>query len=266
MSKFNKNTNLKRYVLFIASLASFVAVPAMAAILVQNFMTFNLEVQDAPIIKLAGADAAQTDFLTVDLGQTIENQDDADGTGTDTFLSNEIITFTCFTGDRVYYTDVIQLQNTSTELWDVNLLIESQLTESQTTGDLTTTGLDTGDETVDIWLYPSEVNTATSVVGTRPNPNLLPLDDWYDNQDDTTEATPNTAAPVNANPLQIEATNNGTATTISVLTRETGKFPIPAGEQRQLALVADCSPEVANGDTITFNVTVEATPNGQANF
>ena len=266
MAKFNKNTNLKRYVLFVASLASFVAVPAMAAILVQNFMTYDLVVDEPPIRKDQGADADYdgdgddtTGYLQVDLGQTISNEDSANpAVGTDTLLSNEQITFTCFSGDRVYYTDVIQLVNTDTGTgenndWDVNLRIEPQLDSGGTGDQLTQGGLADSDENADVWVYVSEVDTTTTAVASRPNPNAGALADWYDT---ATATATDTAAIV---PLQVEIIN-GTA---SVLTQETTKFPIPEGEQRQIALVADCSPEMASGDTISFNITVEATPASQ---
>ncbi len=246
----NKKINFKRYVLFVTSLASFVAVPALAAVLVQNFMTFEMVVENPPILKLQGADADYdgdaddaTGFLQVDLGETISNEDSTVGAaGTDTLLSNEQITFTCFTGDRVYYTDVIQLQNTTAgESWDVNLVIEPTLAAGST--QTSTTGLADADENADIWMFASSADSTTAVTS-RPNPNGGVLADWYDSSD-------------TVKPLHLEIVN-GTA---SVLTAQTGKFTLAAGEQSQLALVADCDPNMANGDTLTFNVTVEATPN-----
>lgn len=243
----NKNFALKRYILFVTSLASFVAVPAMAAILVQNFMTYDMVVAQPPIVKLQGADADYdgdgddtTGFLQVDLGQTISNDDSGTNGGTDTLLSNEQITFTCFAGDRVYYTDVIQLQNsTGAEDWNVNLRVEANLASGT---DISTTGLADLDENADVWLFASESDSTTAITST-PNPNAEPLTDWYDTADATV-------------PLQFEIVN-GVA---SVLNGETGNFLIPSGEQRQLALVADCDDNMTTGDTIEFNVTVESSP------
>ena len=283
MAKFNKNTNLKRYVLFVASLASFVAVPAMAAVLVQNFMTYDLVVDEPPIRKDQGLDANYdldnddtTGYLQVRLGETISNNDSGNGAGgSDTLLSNEEITFTCFSGDRVYYTDVIQLVNTDTDTeggtgadWDVNLVVEPQLDSGLPSGEISSTGLQNqldesqgstqGTKNADIWLYPSEVNTLDNPTNQRPNPNAGELSDWYDAVEVETP---------DAQPVQIEVVGpeiGGGDSVTNILVAESGKFRIPSGEQRQLALVADCSPEMQSGDTVTFNVTVEATPASQA--
>ena len=232
---------------------SLCVIPVFSAVIVQNFMKYDVVVENPPIVKLAGADANTTDFLQVDLGQTVTNDDDNLGTpGTNpTLLSNEVITFACFAGDRTYYQDVIQLQNTTAaEDWDVNLILEADLAGSPAVEDTFGTGTDT-DGDADIWLFVSEGDTATTAVTQRPNPGLYgTLTDWFDGD----------AGDAGVEAIQLEVVNADLAAT-SVT--QTGSFTISGGEQRQIGLVVDCgsnmADEVGTGNTGTFRVTLEAT-------
>lgn len=257
MPKNKKNkkpmSKAKRIGLFAVGIIAFTSVPVMAAVIVQNFITGTVTVNNPPIVKLAGADANVSSFLTVDLGQTISNNDSLLPTsgGSDTLLSNEQITFACFSGDRSYYMDVMQLQNTTAaEDWDVTLTIEDDLQGnaalSQT---FTDTAADGGD--ADIWLFVSEGDTTTTPVAQRPNPgSYTTLTDWYDND----------AGDAGVQAIQLEITSSAFSTTTGQFT--TGSFTIPAGEQRQIAIVADCGAnmqdEVAAGTTGTLRMTVES--------
>jgi hypothetical protein len=62
------------------------------------------------------------------------------------------------------------------------------------------------------------------------------------------------AAPNGAIQLEVVAGTMSAAQTV------TGPFGIPAGEQRQLALVVDCGADMVDGDTGTFRITVAASP------
>lgn len=223
--------------LYIAlALALFVGAPVLGAILVQNFTQWDMVVADPPITKVAGADAALSDYLTVDIGSTISNEDDTNGPngGTDTQLSHEEITFTCFAGDRTYYTDVLQLQNTTgTEDWDVTLTVEADLNGSVAVEDT----FDAGN--ADIWLMTSTTDSTTAITEI-PNPFLATLTNW------------DLVAPI-----QLEVI----AGTLSALQPTYGAFTVPAGEQRQLALVVDCGADMVDGQTGTFRLTVASSPN-----
>lgn len=233
-----------------------VATPAYAAVLVQNFMQFDFVVDEPPITKVQGADADYdgdandaTGYLQVNLGGTIGNDDDTLGTpgSSEVLLSHEEITFTCFQGDRTYYTDVIQLDNTTaSEDWDVDLTVEADLAGNPATA-YTDGGAD-GDDNIDIWLFASEIDSTGGAVTETPNPgNYTTLTEWYDND----------AGDGGVEAIQLEVVNS----TMSIANASTNAFTIPQGEQRQLGLVVDCGGDVETNDSGTFRVTVEATPN-----
>lgn len=235
-----KSIAKKRGLYIVLALALFVGAPVLGAILVQNFTEWDVVVDSPPIEKLAGADAAASSYLTVNLGGTISNSDDTDGTpGTNvTNLSHEEISFTCFAGDRTYYTDVIQLDNTTaTEAWDVTLTVEADIQGSPAVEDTFTAG------NADIWLFTSNTDSTTPV-SELPNPaNYGSLTNWYD-------AAPNDV-------IQMEVA----AGILSVANASSGTFTIPQGEQRQLALVVDCGENMVDTETGTFRLTVASSPN-----
>ncbi len=232
----------------LGALALFVAAPALGAILVQNFTQWDVVVDTPPIAKVQGADANYdgdgndtTGYLQVNLGQTITNNDSTLGTpgGTDTQLAHEEISFTCFAGDRTYYTDVIQLDNTTaSEDWDVTLTVEADLNGNAAVSDTFTAG------NADIWLFTSSQDSTGGAITEIPNPgNYGSLTQWY-----------NAAAPNGA--IQLEVVGG----TLSVAQATTGPFTIPAGEQRQLGLVVDCGSDMVDAQTGTFRMTVAAQP------
>lgn len=241
----NKKMWLGTRAMVLVGITAFTTISAAAAILVQNFMVFNSAVKNAPIVKVQGADANydgdgndSTGYLQVKLGTTISNNDATLGTpGTiNTLLSNEQISFSCFKGDRTYYTDVIQLQNTTVgENWVVDLNLEADLNSQASVADTFTAG------DADIWLFTSSVNSA--LVTERPNPsNYGSLAQWHD-----------TGALA---PIQLEVA----AGTLQIASGATTGITIPAGESRTLALVVDCGSNMVVGETGTFRVTVNAKP------
>jgi hypothetical protein len=235
-----KGIGKKRGMYIALALVLFVGAPVLGAILVQNFTQWDVVVDTPPIAKLAGADDAASDYLTVNLGATIANDDNGDGTpgSGDTLLSHEEISFTCFAGDRTYYTDVIQLDNTTAgEDWDVNLTVEADIDGNPATEETFTAG------DADIWLFTSNVDSTTPV-SEIPNPaEYGSLVNWYN-------AAPNDV-------IQLEVV----AGAMSVANADSGTFTIPAGQQRQMALVVDCGANMVDAQTGTFRLTVAATPN-----
>lgn len=249
MQKKQKSLTKKQITAYgFGALALFVAAPVLGAIMVQNFTQWDVVVDTPPIAKVQGADADYdgdandaTGYLQVNLGTTISNNDSGLGTpgATDTLLSHEEITFTCFQGDRTYYTDVIQLDNTTgTEDWNVTLTVESDLAGNAAVADTFTAG------DADIWLFTSAIDSTGGAVTETPNPNSYgSLTEWQD------AAAPNGA-------IQLEVV----AGTLSATQAVTGPFSIPATEQRQLGLVVDCGSNMVDAETGTFRMTVSATP------
>lgn len=248
MEEQNKFSTKRRAAYIVATLGLFVAAPALSAILVQNFTQWDVVVDTPPITKVQGADADYdgdgddtTGYLTVSLGTTISNEDDGTGfgtasSGTDTLLSHEEIQFTCFTGDRTYYTDVIQLDNTTaSEDWDVTLTVEADIAGDPATEDTFTAG------DADILLLASSIDSTTAGAVTElPNPaNYGSYTQW------------------NNDGIELEVAAGALSasdTTIAVGT-------IPSGEQRQLGLVVDCGSNMVDTETGTFRLTVAASPN-----
>ncbi len=261
--KFLERLTVKSTVLMVlAVLLTVVATPVIAAILVQNQSEWEVVVDEPPIRKDQGSDADydgdgddSTGYLQVDLGDTFSNSDSTLGTpgSSDTYLSHETVTFTCFAGDRTYYTDVIQLVNTTaSEAWDVTLDVEQDMAGNPAVEDTFTDGNGTSDGDADIWLFTSAIDSVGGDVGDPatgelPNPGSYgSLTNWLDG-----------AAPDGAIQLEVVdgvmsvATNGGT----------TGPVTMSAGEQRQLGLVVDCGSEMVNGETGTFRLSIAATPN-----
>lgn len=221
----------------------FIGAPVLGAILVQNFMQADITVDAPPIEKLAGGDVGSTGYLTVNLGGTISNEDGTLGTpgSNATNLSHEEIAFTCFEGDRAYYTDVIQLSNTTgTENWDVTLTVEADLQGNAAVEDTFSAG------DADIWLFTSAADSTTPVAQ-MPNPgNYGSLTAWLDE-----------SVVGEGDAIQLEVVTGA----MSAANTTTGPFTIPAGEQRQMALVVDCGANMVDGETGTFRLTVASSPN-----
>lgn len=242
-------TSLSKQIILTLSLVIMLASPTYAAILVQNFMELDFTVDTPPIDKQQGVDANYdgdannaTGYLQVNLGGTITNADNTLGTpGTNaTLLSHEEISFTCFAGDRTYYTDVLQLVNTTaTEDWDVTLTVEADISGNPAVEDTFSAG------DADVYMFTSSIDSTASAVTELPNPtNYGALTEWL-----------NAAAPNGA--IQLEVVTG----VLSSAQATTGPFTIPATEQRQMALVVDCGSNMVDTETGTFRLTVAATPN-----
>lgn len=221
----------------VVGLTALVASSALAAICVQNFTEFTMETNIPPIQKQLGLDANNSQYLTVDLGGTIENNA-SDGTGVgqgsasaDTILSHEEFTFSCFVGDRTYYTDVLRLVNTSAESWDVTLTVEDDVNGNPATENGTLTS------NSDVWLFASDTDVSGGPIATKPNPSSATL-----------------AAGWETDYIHLETV----AGAWNVVDDAMGAFTLAAGEERQVAIVVDCDEAAPTGESGTFRITVEA--------
>ncbi len=235
----------KRGLYIVLALMLFVGAPVLGAILVQNFTQWDVVVDEPPVVKLQGADANydgdgndSSGYLQVNLGGTISNND-ANTTATN--LSHEEITFTCFKGDRTYYTDVIRLDNTTTgETWNVNLKVEADINGNAAVEDTFADGAGNAD----IWLVASDNTLAVPMpdsVGTnRPNPLAL-------------------ASPWETDAIHLEVING----VLSVQDDEIANLVLPDagnGSTRQLGLIVDCDADMVDTETGTFRITVGSSP------
>jgi len=92
----------------------FVAAPAGASIIVQNYMEADVIAAPPCFVKTTGADPAGSTLSTFD---ATTNTISVDGTD----LLEEKISVTGMVGDRVIYTDVVHYENNCAEPIDVNL-------------------------------------------------------------------------------------------------------------------------------------------------
>jgi len=240
-----KSVAKKRGLYIALALALFVGAPVLGAILVQNFTEWEVTVASPEIVKLAGADADYdgdadhtTGIIGVNLRSTISN-----GDGTD--LAHEEIRFTCFSGDRTYYTDILQLDNVNAlggDDWAVTLTVEADLAGNVAVEDTFDDAAALNVGTADIWLFTSNIDSTVAVTEV-PNPGLVgTLTDWYD-------VAPNL-------PIELDVTTG----TLSITNATSGSFLIPANEQRQIGLVVDCGSDMVDGETGTFRITVASSP------
>lgn len=260
----NQNSKRSLYLLVVSVVVSIITVPVIAAVLIQNFITTTVNVEN-PVFTIAqGADADydgdgddNTGFLQVRVGQAVSNADSTLGTpGTnDTDLATQVeVEFTCFVGTRTYYTDVLQLINTSpTDSVDITAQLTADFAGNPAVEDtFADTNTDGGD--ADIWLFTSSVDSSTAVTS-FPNPGLYgtgSLTDWYDND--------GTDGGIEA--IQLEIVNS-TLQTVAGNTSQ-GPITIPANEQRQFGIVVDCGSNMADetgANTGIFRLTYNSTVN-----
>jgi len=232
------NSRVKNSLALATSIFSLIAAPAFASICLQNFVEFEMVVEEPPIVKLAGEDS-NTNFVDVDTTTgTVSNGDSTVDGGSNTLLLQEQITFTCMKGDRAIYNDVLQIQNTDTANWEYQVVVEDNLAGAPAVDDSNISS--SGD--ADIWLFTSTDtygDTSTTAVNSKPNPATITTNtDWNDDY------------------VQLEIVSGA----MSVLDDTMGFFPVDAGEQRQLGLVVDCGQNMDTADTATFRVTINARP------
>lgn len=233
----------KSFFLSLLILLVLVVTPVAAAVIVQSQNIATVTVEEPPIEVIEGSDPSTTNFLNVDIGNTVSIPD-AGPTGTNNVILNEnSVEFACFQGDRTYYEDVLQLDNNSGELWDINITVEESIAGGVKYDNNTLTGGD-----IDIFMFVSEINSASSGVTERPNPSNYGtpgLTEWYDGGGN--EA------------IKIEI-DDGVFTDPSP-SESTGQFSLPNGEQRQIAIVVDCGDDTTQTESGIFRFAIEQIPN-----
>lgn len=98
-------------------LALAVATPALAAVIVQNFLEVEVTTATACFHKAAGADDA-SDYATVDLTSTFTTPEGVD-------VLREKLSVTAFDGDRTIYSDLVRYENNCTQDIRITLTYES---------------------------------------------------------------------------------------------------------------------------------------------
>ena len=107
------------------ALAVLTAVPAAAAVVIQNFVKTDVAVAAACMTKIAGGDA--TDFNTSGEAPYFNvNTTATAATADSVLLLNETVTLQGFAGDRVITTDTMRIKNTCNYDLVVSLKVEDQ--------------------------------------------------------------------------------------------------------------------------------------------
>jgi hypothetical protein len=204
------------------------AVPASAAVIVQNFMTVEVNRAAPCLVKIAGLDTASalndgSDAVFRDLLNTANSTEGVP-------LLNEKVVLTGYRGDRLTVTDGVRVRNTCTYAVNVFLKAEPGLAATTTSGTWT-------DLSMKVFLGKKNIATAAGVAASGID--YAVVADW-DN------------APLAVSP---SATGNVTNAT-------TGIYQIPAGQAVQLGYLVDvgsAATSPAAGVTATLNYTVNAT-------
>jgi hypothetical protein len=198
------------------------AVPASAAVIVQNFMTVSVNRAAPCLAKVAGNDTASaandaSNALYRNLTNTTNSVENVP-------LLNEQVVLTGYRGDRLTLTDGVRISNTCSYAVNVFLKAEPGLAAATTSGDWTD---------LHMKVYLGKKTAGASGI------DFATVADW----DQT--------------PLHVNPSATGT-----VLTAQTGTFQIPAGDSVQLGYLVDAGSATgspAAGITATLNYTVNAT-------
>ena len=95
-----------------------IAVPAAAAVVTQNFMAADLDLNAACFTKTAGSDVLNTsNYVAFDGAQTIN--------GGGVSLLQETVSLEGFAGDRLIYSDAVHINNTCGHTLQVTLIGEN---------------------------------------------------------------------------------------------------------------------------------------------
>jgi hypothetical protein len=209
------------------------AVPASAAVVVQNFMSAEVIRQAPCLAKVDGLDAS-TGSATAPGGAFRDLTRTTNSTAGVPLL-NEQIVLSGYRGDRTTVTDVVRVKNTCAYAVDVFLIAEPGLATATTSGDWQ-------DLSMRVYLGADKI---TSAVTPNAAESLLDF---------------SVAADWDQDPLEIDP---GTATAGVVTDNQTGTVNIPAGEEVQLGYIVDTgsaatSPAASTTPSI-LNYTVNAT-------
>ena len=108
-----------------AILAIAVATPVLAAVLIQNFMTADVEAVAACFTKVEGGDATTYSAPAADPYADVDTTHTVSANGID-FLQEQV-TVKGYDGDRTIYTDVVRYQNNCDNPLSVQLILEDDV-------------------------------------------------------------------------------------------------------------------------------------------
>jgi hypothetical protein len=199
------------------------AVPASAAVIVQNFMTVEINRAAPCLVKIAGLDTASaandgSDAVFRDLANTANSTEGVP-------LLNEKIVLTGYKGDRLTVTDSVRVRNTCAYAVNVFLRAEPGLAAATTSGDWT-------DLSMKVYLGKQNIATAGGAAASGIDYSVAA--DW-DND-----------------PLEINPTG-------TVADNQTGTYQIPAGQAVQLGYLVDVGSTHTETSDAVLNYTVNAT-------
>ena len=213
------------------------AVPASAAVVIQNFMSAEVNRAAACLRKVDGGDAA-----TAPIARDLTNvSNSTDGVP----LLNEKITLTGYIGDRLTVTDAVRVRNVCTHSVQVFLKAEPGLAAATTSGDWR-------DLSMKVYLGVDPITPSVS----GPPAAALSLIDYA------------VAADWDNDPLEINPSGNGAALATApavIADDQTGTYTLAAGREVQLGFLVDvgaataapASP-AAGGANAVLNYTVNA--------
>jgi hypothetical protein len=220
----NKSSNKRRWSLRAGVITALLvsAVPASAAVIVQNFMTVSVNRAAPCLAKINGSDNASaandaSNALYRNLTNTTNSLENVP-------LLNEQVVLTGYRGDRLTLTDGVRISNTCSYAVNVFLRAEPGLATATTSGDW---------NDLHMKVYLGKQTAGASGI------NFATATDWDQ-------------APLHINP-------SATGTVFNALT---GTFQIPAGQSVQLGYLVDtgsAATSPAAGVTATLNYTVNAT-------
>ena len=216
----------------VAGIAVLAATPAVAAVVIQNFVRADVTKAAACMTKIEGIDA--TTFATaasapyVDVNE-INTAVTADGVN----LLNEVLTVKAFKGDRLFVTDGMRIKNACNYPITVTLTNEAQ----PFTG-ATATGGDWTDMSIKVYLGKQGITSAAVLNPALSGTNFATAADW--------DATP------------IHAKTDGATTAATVVNAVTGTATIAAGKEVQVGMLVDAG-TTATATTTTLRFTVKAT-------
>jgi hypothetical protein len=211
------------------------AVPAGAAVIMQNFVKADITRAAACMTKVEGNDA-RTYATAANAPYFDVNETNVAATTDGVSLLNEAITVKAFKGDRMIASDVMRIRNTCNAPITVQLKNEAQpfTGATATSGDWTELSVKMylGKSAVAATVFPAALTAGTS------------LTDF------------SVGAQWDATPVAVKW--SGAGTTATVINATTGTMTIPANQEVQVGFAVDAGTTTATTDA-TFRVTVSGT-------
>ena len=213
----------------VAGIAVLAASPAVAAVIMKNYVRADITKVAACMVKVEGPDAvtyataAQAPYVDVNTTSTLTTSDGVS-------LLNETFTVKSFKGDRLFVTDGMRIRNTCNYAIVVGLKAEA---DAASTAGAATSG-DWLDTDVKIYLAKSSIGT---VLGTA-----------------TSGTDFSVAADWDQAPIHITPSATGT-----VANSTTGTMSIPAGSEIQVGMKVDAGTTAGTVTAATLRFTVTGT-------